>query len=610
MNFKILVLTALSATLFASCAVEAVDEATPNAGPHLATKMYYTADVNNWLPLQLNSTFVWGVNGHTFTQEAYTDYNSGSIETEVNFLKELGMNYYRVDMQFDTITNDGTITSGALPRLNTLISQAGPNIKILPVVYLLGLDYTASDSVNYNKGFAVGQNFATLYGANFTYYEIGNEEENKGGVKVSEGTDGSSTSHYNSIKMQRLSQYYKGMISGIKSINLNAKIIINNAGWLHYGFFQILINKGVQFDIIGTHWYSDMESLTSAPWQQVMTAFNAMAPNKPIWITEINRRFGSRAGNQGSFDEDDADKELSQAKVMQTFIRNLDTQTRIQAFFVYELYDQPVFLTDTDTSNDGEATYGITKWITSTQPPVRKKAFTTTKFFIEETKNGYKDYIYSLYLILNNAAPTTSQLVTWSDTFKFNRNKVTTVTNLMKEKYHDTFVESLYTSLLSRASDASSKAVYVNQLKDGTATREGLIKAFCLSSEFWSKSVIGASTTPSNEGFVKRVYNKLLGREPDSPYWANQLNSLARTKENFIDETLASEEYRKKFIMAQFVALHGREATEADKTYWYGQMQGGMSQLGLIITTLTLNECWEKAIQDGYERNNPLFDFE
>ena len=82
----------------------------------------------------------------------------------------------------------------------------------------------------------------------------------------------------------------------------DSNIGVNNGGWLHYGWYAMLERDGLDYDFIGYHWYSEMGDLDHAgalannhtdPMYDVFA--NLLRFNKPIWITELDRRGGSSA---------------------------------------------------------------------------------------------------------------------------------------------------------------------------------------------------------------------------------------------------------------------------------------------------------------------------
>lgn len=86
------------------------------------------------------------------------------------------------------------------------------------------------------------------------------------------------------------------MTDGIKAVNPNAKTMITG-GWLHWGYFDLLEQEKMEFDVISYHWYSNMGSMFNSKWARANIIDTLTTKfSKPIWITEINKKDGSRDG--------------------------------------------------------------------------------------------------------------------------------------------------------------------------------------------------------------------------------------------------------------------------------------------------------------------------
>lgn len=311
-----------------------------------------TAFCSNMATGQVKHTVIWGVNGHPLTQPAYFQLKpdaKNDMAGQIAFLKSTGFKYYR----FDVPTNDGLISSrDKFLQLASIAAKQG--IKLLPMVYLAGFDAKLSAADAYAKGLQVGTNFTRENGKYFDYVETGNEEESAMFLNNTP-SPGNLAAQFDRLKMRVLASYLKGMITGIKKVKPGAKVIINT-GWVHYGYLDVLKEEGVNFDIVGYHWYSDMGKLSSINGYStniINLLYNRY--KKPIWFTEIGRRNGSKNGN-----------EQDQAAWAATYIAEIKANPHVQAAFFYELYDEPVFA-------PGElADHGLIKWNSSYTVPTYK----------------------------------------------------------------------------------------------------------------------------------------------------------------------------------------------------------------------------------------------
>ena len=185
----------------------------------------------------------------------------------------------------------------------------------------------------------------------------------------------------------------RGMSRGVRNAAAAAScsnvsysnIGVNNGGWLHYGWYAMLEQDKLDYDFIGYHWYSEMGDFDHAgpldnnntdPMYDVFA--NLLKFNKPIWITELDRRGGSSAnpihGNPLSQPEY-LDREIGRLANLSAAHSNV-----IEAVFIYELYDEPQQWKSPlafghgrtcggDPERDGESCYGLVSMDWPPGPP-------------------------------------------------------------------------------------------------------------------------------------------------------------------------------------------------------------------------------------------------
>ncbi|HVV05031.1 MAG TPA: glycosyl hydrolase [Puia sp.] len=278
---------------------------------------------------------VWGANGHPINQEAYW----GNMELQMEVMRNIGLHYYRVDMPY---AGDGVLDSLSAARLDRLHALAvSSDITIVPVVFLpeARILYGMDSVTAYRSGFVAGSGFAHRYKGYFSYYEMGNEYD--GDVMKLPAGDGSDTAHYDRSRIRILGSALKGMSDGIRREDAKAGIIVSNAGWMHYAYFRLLEDEGVQFDIIGYHWYEDAKYLKTA-----LDALNFYFPGRPVWFTEVNAR-NKGTGYSPRYQKNHVKKYI---KVIRRRGKN------IMGFFIYELFDQPAH------GEPRERSYGLVSW--------------------------------------------------------------------------------------------------------------------------------------------------------------------------------------------------------------------------------------------------------
>lgn len=329
MKKKFFSIFAFAAIILCSTACSKQDlEKTETLGSTLATTSTETARY---------STMFYGVNGHPLGTKPYI---SVPATTQMKLLKNMGMNIYRIDVMSQVNTGEITVPNLYNP-LKAAADAAG--VTLLPMLYPRTLDFNLSEEDSYHRGRVLGDRFARKYKNHFTYYNLANELENR---LIYYGKSGAEVSHYDIKKFKVAAAYLKGMDDGIKSKDPDAKTIID-VGWMHYQFLLMLQRHGVRFDIVGYHWYDEMETLSLKNYNiSDMTKFLSTKFSKPIWFTEIG--FRNKTGTRS---------EEEQGKFLNSFLAKCRNNNQVKAAIFYELFDQP--------QNTGlEAFYGIYKWKT------------------------------------------------------------------------------------------------------------------------------------------------------------------------------------------------------------------------------------------------------
>jgi hypothetical protein len=294
------------------------------------------------------SEFHWGVNGHPNVQEGYRQV---PLTTQLDLVARLGAGWYRCDVYQGSAEKD----PNAFDMLVAEATRRG--IRILPVIFPSASCRDAVPPDRIRQGaFEFARSMAARCRGRITHWELDNELDLFAMVRKGEkcrtglvwqwgDPDGDRPEHFEESRYQRVKAELTGLHEGIKAGDPGAKTIVDTGGWLHYGFFDRLIREdGIAFDILGWHWYSEMGDMT-----RVRGNLNVLdrlrTYGKPIWITEINRRGGSQAGA-----EDD------QAAYLSRVSKQLRNAPGVEAFFVYELLDEPYFGRD-----DPESHYGLVR---------------------------------------------------------------------------------------------------------------------------------------------------------------------------------------------------------------------------------------------------------
>lgn len=520
------------------------------------------------------STKIWGATGHPNNQVQYY----GNVDAQLDLIQEMGMTQYRVDMGAN---RNGELIGDNLTRFNELMTKCQPRgITVLPVLInneWWAANYTRDDA--YYVGAILGNGFATRYGSYFHTYELGNEEDL---YCLVGNVSGASTSQYDPVKFEKTYYYLNGMIEGIKAVDPTAKFIINCGGWYHYGFFTLLNQHNVQYDIIGYHWYDDNPGAFSDVLNQLASF------NKDVWFTELNSRSGDTVGTYSQTSD-----------FVYNYLNVLETRSFVKSVFVYELFNE-------DGQKSPEGIYGLTYWNTlfNFTAYTKKPSVANWKYEIEENLHGNEDFVYSFFLYCDNRVPDPGGLQYWTNRLTSTGDRQEVITVGMSQEGNGRFVEEQYSVLLDDPTITTDTWNYwLGRMQSGT-TREQVICELCANDEFYTRS--GSSTA----GYVERLFNKLLGRPSDptgKAYWVGVMNGGA-TRYQLAGKFIHDQEYCSKFVDAQFHKLLRRTGpVEQDAIdYYTGKLlNDGWNQATLINFLLMSDEYWYRGINEGYLRRHP-----
>ncbi len=271
----------------------------------------FGAGTTNGVRVAVGNGFLWGATGHDdrWARGPEYIYNRAPIAEQLHLLTAAGLTAYR--------TGCGNGACGNLPnQANEL------GVTVLAVLELKP-DQGLGEQENYKRGYAYGLDSAERYSDNVRYFEAGNELDVWTGIHG----DGSNRSHYNYDRYIQARGLIKGLIDGVHAAKPSAMVMVDDAGWCHYGFLQLLWEDGLRWDITAFHWYSNQGNIERAGCNSANVAAIHASFHRPVWITEFNSNIAVTAP-----------KWLS-AFVAQ--IRDVAPKYDIRAAFVYELLDEP-----------------------------------------------------------------------------------------------------------------------------------------------------------------------------------------------------------------------------------------------------------------------------
>ncbi|MGH2622628.1 MAG: hypothetical protein ACRDE7_03095, partial [Sphingobacterium sp.] len=312
-----------------------------------------------------------GINGHYASQDPYRNNSEFSFDWQADAIQTMGFNSTRTDILAEA---DGTISnSGASGfRWARLLGTSGDatygdtgmytklkarNIKLLVMLYdrlfngdpetYPWLDMT--DQEMFDAGYLMANGFVTNYkeALDLEYLELGNEWELFRDIKT--GPPGTGSSQYN-LDRVRARFYTAGMNAGAKAAMPTIKTIFNTAGylptwWMDQVLNQAVISGGVEIDVVGWHWYSEMQPLIKGgqlPTSPLMPHSGSEYTNitdalfdmwgKPVWYTEFGYRWDRNGKTQ-------AENEADQVAMHNEFTAQCIGDPRIVGISTHELLD-------------------------------------------------------------------------------------------------------------------------------------------------------------------------------------------------------------------------------------------------------------------------------
>lgn len=312
------------------------------------------------------TAFQWGINGHPFTQH---DYRQSTWKQQFLLLKDLGVNVYRIDMP---------LISNGLARNDRMVVDffdglADINVKPMPVVFPSEKKGLKDSLDAYETYFSQGKSFAERYGDWIEVMEVGNEWDVRA-MNANRNVDGMRKSHYDKSLSREVMWILKGFIDGVKAVKPKMSISVSLI-WTHLYYLDMLAYHGVDYDIIGYHWYSNMGNLFDVrpPYGDLLGKVKNKY-KKEIWVTELNTKEGTR-----KIDEEE------QEKYLRINLEQLLEQGIINGFFIYELFDQPAL----ESKYPQEARYGLTFHKDGIYK--KKPAYSSFKALISRSKAIVKD---------------------------------------------------------------------------------------------------------------------------------------------------------------------------------------------------------------------------
>ena len=179
--------------------------------------------------------------------------------------------------------------------------------------------------------------FSSRYGEQLKFLQMLNEED----TAAMNGSDGTTKDQYNINEIAETVGQLKEISAVIRENSPKTKLVVNGS-FVHYGFFQHLIEQEVDFDVIGIDWYSHCDD-----WGFEKMLDELAELGKPIFVCEAN------------IWQHDTDKsDMMGAKIIEYVeaCKRKQKTNNILGLAIYELLDEPQ-----KGTGPGEGIFGLIK---------------------------------------------------------------------------------------------------------------------------------------------------------------------------------------------------------------------------------------------------------
>lgn len=274
------------------------------------------------------SDIKWGIGLNLFglyilPAEKLTDWTVA--KPQIDLTKELGASYVRIGIP-DWVMN----------RQDELFLPAMQYIHSKGLHIVLGFDPIEGNPTKmgnkdrFQDGYKWGKEIATRYKGLVEYYQLSNEVT---GTAMKPSWPGISEESFDKDKYQQILDWLKGASTGVREADPGAKRVITGH-WLGFGFFDMAIRDGLEFEVIGWDWYGKDPDIASVKSDnKIYNIGDELSKfGKELWISETNYEGGSRDG------------EDKQADYLSEFANNIIKDKRFSGFFPLYLTDIPTIL--------------------------------------------------------------------------------------------------------------------------------------------------------------------------------------------------------------------------------------------------------------------------
>lgn len=189
--------------------------------------------------------FVFGIHTNAFVANTIGDpYQPDNVDRALKLAKKLGVSHLRINYEpYGDEINDDFINRVAKTGIEPVLIVESP----WPLHQIF-------EKENYQSGYNLGKRVASRYQNKIKYFQVANEVS---GIAIKPRHPGNKFSDYDLAKYQIMRDWLKGLADGIRAGNPQAQRIVSS-NWIATAVIDEIIKDGVEFEIIGWDWFSEM----------------------------------------------------------------------------------------------------------------------------------------------------------------------------------------------------------------------------------------------------------------------------------------------------------------------------------------------------------------
>lgn len=217
----------------------------------------YWNNNSSWFSsIKIRKNFLWGA---TIRPYALMNDNNRdkydpkrAIDLQIQYLKELGGNTIRANMELDDSINDYIVESAQKNHLQLIIILEDLSKK---------REFNLEDNY-YQKGYEFAKKYAQHYKGKVAYYQMLNEVT---GLTVQTVEDKGPTLdnrydlRYNKNRYENVKKYLQGMSKAINESDTKVRKMISG-NWILIDIIKYYIDNDIDFDTVGWNWSDEMGS--------------------------------------------------------------------------------------------------------------------------------------------------------------------------------------------------------------------------------------------------------------------------------------------------------------------------------------------------------------